>query len=225
MPLVIFMNSIPSLKILVVDDHEAVLGGTLNTLQSAYPEAEIQTATTVLNMLSLLSEPLPDVVVMDLALPKEPGGESKTEVGIDLLRTILNTYPHMNIVVQSAFSRALIRLRPMIDIHMGGFTVADKSLPGREMLARIDLALGEYFCTPLDMRQGMEVRPEWLEVLQLAFQEGLQDKAIAERMNVSERTVRNYWNKVQDILNVYPEAGKNIRIQTEIRAREEGWID
>ncbi|MEO1352887.1 MAG: LuxR C-terminal-related transcriptional regulator, partial [Cyanobacteria bacterium J06635_15] len=68
-------------------------------------------------------------------------------------------------------------------------------------------------------------RPEWLEVLQLAFREGLQDKAIAEKMSISERTVRHYWTKVQDALGVYPNAGKNIRIQTEIRSREEGLID
>jgi DNA-binding NarL/FixJ family response regulator len=62
-------------------------------------------------------------------------------------------------------------------------------------------------------------------VLQLAFNEGLQDTAIAERINVAERTVRHYWTKIQDVLGVYPDAGKNLRIQTEIRAREEGLID
>ncbi|MGL5835246.1 MAG: DNA-binding response regulator, partial [Waterburya sp.] len=30
---------------------------------------------------------------------------------------------------------------------------------------------------------------------------------------------------IQDALEVYPETGKNIRIQTEILAREEGLID
>jgi DNA-binding NarL/FixJ family response regulator len=64
-----------------------------------------------------------------------------------------------------------------------------------------------------------------MEVLRLAFKEGLMDKAIADEMKVAERTVRHYWTKVQDALGVYPEAGKNIRIQTEIRAREEGLID
>ncbi|MEQ9368779.1 MAG: hypothetical protein RIG63_07050 [Coleofasciculus chthonoplastes F3-SA18-01] len=62
-------------------------------------------------------------------------------------------------------------------------------------------------------------------VIDLAFQEGLQDKAVAEKMEVSERTVRHYWTKIQDVLNVYPEPGKNMRIQTERRAREEGFID
>jgi DNA-binding NarL/FixJ family response regulator len=58
------------------------------------------------------------------------------------------------------------------------------------------------------MRNGLEVKPEWLEVLNLAFRDGLQDKAIAESMHVSERTVRHYWTKVQDALEVYPEETK-----------------
>ena len=48
---------------------------------------------------------------------------------------------------------------------------------------------------------------------------------IAERISVAERTVRHYWSKIQDVLDVYPDEGKNIRIQTEKRAREEGLID
>jgi hypothetical protein len=44
-------------------------------------------------------------------------------------------------------------------------------------------------------------------------------------MCISERMVRHYWSKLQDALNIYPEAGKNIRIQTEIKARSEGLID
>ncbi len=75
------------------------------------------------------------------------------------------------------------------------------------------------------MQAGLEVKPEWLTLLTLAFGEGLQDKAIAQRMRVSERTVRHYWTKVQDALEIYPEEGKNIRIQTEMRSREEGLID
>lgn len=70
-----------------------------------------------------------------------------------------------------------------------------------------------------------EVKPEWIEVLNLAFKEGLEDKVIAKRLGVVPRTVRYYWSKVQDVLGVYPEDGKSLRIQTEQRAREEGFID
>ena len=64
-----------------------------------------------------------------------------------------------------------------------------------------------------------------MDVLQFAFQESLQDTAIAKRMNVSERTVQYYWRKIRDVLEVYPEKEKNLRIQTEVKAREEGVID
>jgi len=62
-------------------------------------------------------------------------------------------------------------------------------------------------------------------LLRLAFEEGLQDKAIAQKMNIAERTVRHYWTKLQDVLEIYPEDSKNLRILTLKRAREEGLID
>jgi DNA-binding NarL/FixJ family response regulator len=213
------------LKLLVVDDHESVLGGTVSALEKEYPNAEIRTATTAQTARESLSYGMPNVLVMDLSIPEAAGQPSEIDAGIELLRSLLETYPELNIVVQSAHVRSLVRLKPAIDIHQGGFTIADKNLPMKEMLTKVDWSLKGLIYTPRDMRTGIEVKPEWLEVLRLAFKEGLQDKAIADEMNVSERTVRHYWTKVQDALDVYPEAGKNIRIQTEIRAREEGLID
>lgn len=212
-------------KFLVVDDHESVLGGTVAVLQKAYPEADIRTATTVQTVNEQLGLAIPDLLVMDLSIPAAPGADSQIESGIQLLRTLMGAYSELNIVVQSAHVKSLIRLKPSIDTHQGGFTIADKNLPLKEMLEKVDWSLKGLIYTPRDMRTGIEVKPEWLEVLQLAFRDGLQDKAIADQMNVSERTIRHYWTKVQDALSVYPEAGKNIRIQTEIRAREEGLID
>lgn len=215
----------PRSKMLVVDDHDAVLGGTVAALQKQYPQADIRTARTAQETADTLAVAVPDLLVMDLSIPRKQGEPAQTETGIQFLRTLMQQYPSLNIVVQSAHVKALVRLKPSIDTHQAGFTIADKNLPLLEMLTKVDWALQGLIYTPRDMRTGLEVKPEWLEVLQLAFQEGLQDKAIAERMNVSERTVRHYWTKVQDALDVYPEPGKNIRIQTEIRAREEGLID
>ncbi|NEQ98770.1 MAG: response regulator transcription factor [Cyanothece sp. SIO2G6] len=211
--------------IVVVDDHEAVLGGTVATLQTAYPDATIVTANTATSALEQVAGAKPEVVVVDLSLPHKATDTAHTETGLKLLRTLMQQYPTLNIVVQSAQTRSLVRLKPLIDSHEGGFTVADKSLPLKEMLTKVDWALQGLIYTPREMRSGLEVKPEWLEVLALAFQAGLQDKAIAGKMNISERTVRHYWTKVQDALGVYPETGKNIRIQTEIQAREQGLID
>lgn len=213
------------LKLLVVDDHESVLNGTIGVLAKAYADADIRTANTAETVKTQLALEVPNLLVIDLSLPAAANQPSQVGTGIQLLRYIMETYPELNIVVQSAHVRSLIRLKPTIDAHQGGFTIADKNLPGHEMLEKVDWALKGLIYTPRDMRTGIEVKPEWFEVLELAFKDGLQDKAIAEQMNVSERTVRHYWTKVQDVLGVYPEVGKNIRIQTELRAREEGLID
>jgi DNA-binding NarL/FixJ family response regulator len=218
-------NPPPRQQLLVVDDHEAVLSGTIAALQQEYPEADIRTARTAQEAATSLAQVQPALLVMDLSIPDQAGDSSQTETGIGLLRSLMQQYPDLNIVVQSAHVKSLVRLKPSIANHQAGFTIVDKNLTLREMLDKVAWALQGIIYTPKDMRTVLEVKPEWLKVLQLAFQEGLQDKAIAERMNVSERTVRHYWTKVQDALGVYPDPGKNIRIQTEIRAREEGLID
>lgn len=93
------------------------------------------------------------------------------------------------------------------------------------MLKLVDWALKGINYTPKEMRTRLELKHEWLDVLKLAFDEGLQDKAIAERINVTESSVRNYWRKLQDVLEVYPQEGKNMRIETIQRARQEGLLD
>ena len=213
------------LTILVVDDHESVLDGTILALKQQYPEAQILKAQTTQDAIAKIRSFKPGLVVMDLSLPKKAGEMPKSDAGIELLRDVLENYSTLNIVVQSANVRALIRLRPQIYEHEAGFTVADKGSSLQDMLNKVDWATQGLIYTPKEMRTGLELKEEWLTLLELAFVEGLQDKEIAKRMNVAERTVRHYWSKIQDALKIYPETGKNIRIQTEIMAREEGLID
>ena len=213
------------LTILVVDDHESVLDGTILALKQQYPKAKILKAQTAQDAIAKIRSFKPNLVVMDLSVPEQAGEIAKSEVGIGLLRNILQDYPTLDIVVQSANVRALIRLRPQIYEHEAGFTVADKGASLQDMLTKVDWSTQGLIYTPKEMRTGLELKEEWLTLLELAFGESLQDKEIAKRMNVAERTVRHYWTKIQDALEIYPEAGKNIRIQTETVAREEGLID
>jgi DNA-binding NarL/FixJ family response regulator len=164
---------------------------------------------------------------MDLSIPEKMDMVSRVDTGIQLIKVLMDNYSHLNLLIQSTHLKTLLRIRPYIDNHKGGFTVADKSLPASEMLTRVDWALQGLTHTKdiKGIHSGLEVKPEWLKVLNLAFEEGLQDKVIAKNMCISERMVRHYWSKLQDALNIYPEEGKNIRIQTEMRARAEGLID
>jgi DNA-binding NarL/FixJ family response regulator len=216
------------LHILVVDDHQLILTGTFDILSREYPEAFIVKAQTVKETLSQLQCHQFNLIVMDLSIPTQPGETAKSDSGINLLQTLLKKYPDQNFMVQSSYVKALIRIKHEIDHHQGGFAIADKGLPESEMLMRVNVAL--YGATHTrDINTGIELKPEWLEVLRLAFEESLTDRAIAEQMYKSERAVRTYWTKIQDVLGVYPEDcrqnGKNMRMQTKIRASEEGLID
>lgn len=214
---------------LIVDDHEVILTGTLSALKQTYPEAAIITARNAQEALQLVEQAHPSLVIVDLVMPEMVGETAQVNSGIQLLKTLMAHYPSLNIVVQSAHVRTLVWLKPSIDNHMGGFTIVDKSLPMKELLMMVDWALNERTYTPKEIRNGLQLKPEWFEVLQLAFKQGLQDTAIAKRMNVSERTIQYYWSKIRDVLEVYldedEKKDKNIRIQTEMRARELGVLD
>lgn len=222
------MSQIPQSQkrtFLVVDDHTLVLDGTLGILKQAYPEADIVTAKTAQEALKQMAQTHPDLVMVDLVMPDAIGETAQAKSGLQLLKTLMEHYPKLNLVVQSAHVRTLVWLKPTIDNHLGGFTVVDKSQPVRDLLTMVDWALRERTYTPPEIRNGLQLKPAWMKVLQLAFQESLQDIAIAKRMNVSERTVQYYWTKIRDVLEVYPEDDKNLRIQTEARAREAGLLD
>ncbi len=212
------------LNILIVDDHRLLLNGTIDLVQSRFPNAQIASTQTVQDTVEQLAVQTFNLIIVDLSLPETKTETAHIEHGLGLLKHLMQNYPTLNVMVQSSNVKALIRLMLDIDAHQGGFTIADKSLSIDAMLTRIDWAM-QGFTHTKDLQTDLEVKPEWIEVLRLAFEEGLQDKAIAQKMYKSERMIRHYWSKIQDALTIYPEAGKNIRALTQIRARETGLID
>lgn len=211
-------------EILIVDDHRLLLNGTISLVSDRFPNAQIRSCQTVQDALTEVKKHWPDLAIVDLSLPETSGTAAHIEQGLGLLKFLMHDYPQLNLMVQSSNVKALIRIMPEIDNHQGGFTIADKSLPIDTFLMRMDWAMLGLTHTK-DLQTDLEVKPEWLEVMRLAFEEGLQDKAIALSMHKSERMIRHYWSKIQDALEIYPEEGKNMRAQTQIRARETGLID
>jgi DNA-binding NarL/FixJ family response regulator len=213
-------------RFLVVDDHEAILEGTVPALKKHYPTAEILTAQDIQTAQNLLRySRLVTLVVLDLVMPEKPLLPASAEVGIQFLKDLMATTPAPNILVLSTNVNPLIQLKPEINAYEGGFAAMDKALPIREMIRLIDLTLRGSIYLPPQLRARPEFDQRWLQVLSLKFHEGLTDKAIAERMQVSERTIYNYWIRLQDALGVYDEPNKDLRIQVEIAARKLGLLD
>lgn len=209
---------------LVVDDHEAILEGTVPALKRSYPTAEIFTAQDIQTAQTQIGYYHPTLVVLDLSVPQQPYAIASAEVGIQFLKALIESQLAPNIVVLSTNIRPLVQLKPMINAYEGGFAAMDKSLPIREMLRLVDFALRGSIYLPPELRSRSEFDRKWLEVLTLKFQEGLTDRAIADRMQVSDRTVRNYWVRLQDALGVYDDPDKDLRIQIAIAARKLGLL-
>lgn len=212
-------------KFLVVDDHEAILEGTVPALKEKYPTVEIFTAQDRQTAQQRVRYNHPDLVVLDLSLPEKPKSPATLEVGLQFLNTLMSSNPAPNILILSTNVKPLVRLKPTINTYEGGFAAMDKSLPIREMLRLVDLALRGSIYLPQNVRSRPEFDLKWIEMLQLKFQEGLTDKAIAQRMNVSDRTIRNYWIRIQDSLEIYDDPEKDVRLQIQIEARKMGLLD
>ena len=209
---------------LVIDDHEAILRGTVPALQTAYPVAEVLTAQDIQTAQRQMGLLPPALIVLDLSLPAKPHAPASSEVGLHFLKTLIESKLAPNILVLSTNIQPLIQLKPMINAYEGGFSAMDKAMPIREMLRLVDFSLRGSIYLPPQIRSRTEFDAKWLEVLTLKFQEGLTDKAIAYRMQVSDRTIRNYWIRLQDALDVFDEPGKELRIQIEMAARKLGLI-
>lgn len=214
-----------SQRFLVVDDHEAILEGTVPALREKYPDAKILTAQNRQDAQRTVEQYHPDLVIVDLSVPEKPNSPASPEVGLQFLKTLMNSTPAPNLMVLSTDIKPIVRVKPEINAYEGGFAAMDKSLPIREMLRLIDLALRGSIHLPQSVRSRPEFDRKWLEVLTLKFQEGLTDKAIAQRMGVSDRTVRNYWLRIQDTLGVYDEPDKDLRLQIQLEAKKVGLID
>lgn len=220
-----------SFKILLVDDHPTTLSGTIVVLRQRYQTVEILVAKTAREIFATLQNHSPRLVILDLSIPEIAGETARSEIGITALKRMMVHYPTQNISILSTNIKPLIRIRSEIDSHQGGFTVIDKAQSTDNLLSRVDAALNSFSDTRAikDFQPGIELKPEWLDVLNLAFQEGLQDKAIAQRLSVQTTTVRHYWKKLYDVLEIYSseerQDGKNIRTRAEILARQKGLID
>lgn len=217
-------------RFLIVDDHELILNATANVLEKNFPNAEILTAATAKSTYAKVHKFSPSLVLLDLSIPVMENCSSKTGIGLALLERLMDKYENLSFTILSSYTQRLITIINRIENHAGGFTIVDKTLSTSEMITRIQWSLQGITHTKdlKSFRSGIELRPEWFRVLKLAFEKGLQDKAIAEEMSISIRTVRLYFNKLQDALGIYPEdyGGQiNLRTQTGIEARKMGLIE
>ena len=208
------------IRVLIADDHPVFRFG-LRALLAAEPHTEvIGEATTGDEAITLAVALQPDVVLMDLNMPGPNG--------VEATRRIAQQCPQIGILVATMFDDDSV----FAAMRAGARGYILKGAEGEETLRAIRaVAHGEAIFSPTIARRLMqhfaaprpgpssppfpELTEREHEVLDLIAQ-GYTNTAIAERLYMSPKTVRNHVSTIFSKLQV------SDRTQAAIRAREAG---
>ncbi len=209
------------IRILIADDHPVFRFG-LRALLSAEPTTEVVgEATSGDEVIRLAAELSPQIILMDLNMPGMNG--------IDATRRILATMPQMNILVLTMFDDDDSVFAAM---RAGARGYLLKGAEGEETIRALRaVSSGEAIFSPAIARRLMqyfgaprpptptqtfpELTEREREILILIAQ-GYTNPAIAEKLVISPKTVRNHVSTIFSKLQV---AG---RAEAIIRARDAG---
>jgi NarL family two-component system response regulator LiaR len=211
------------ITILIVDDHAVVRQG-VRTLLDMHPDLQvIGEAESAESAIPLVEELVPDVVLLDLVLPGMKG--------VEATRQIKRISPRTQIVVLTSYVEDE-HLFPAL--RAGALSYLLKDIRPRELVESLrKAARGESVLhSQVAARMIAEVReakrkvppafaeltPRELEVLQL-LAEGQSNAAIAERLVLSEKTVRGYMSNILSKLQMED------RTQLAVFAWKQGLMD
>ena len=209
------------IRILVVDDHAIVRTGISAWIET---EADLELAGEASDGVEAIEKALkldPDVILMDLVMPKKDG--------ISAITNIIRENPNACILVITSFSEKTSAV-PAIKAGASGFIMKDTS--PEEMLQAIrEVHRGNPWLSPEITRMLMRNNAEQesphplkelltareLDVLKLLAQ-GLSDEEIAAELVVSKATVRFH------VTNVFQKLQLKSRTQAALYAIREGFV-
>lgn len=207
---------------LIADDHPTFREGLSRLLGDEEDLECVAEAADGVEVVRLAKELRPDVVLVDVSMPRLNG--------IEAARQIRKACPNTAVLMVSAFDHQSYVLA---SLHAGasGYMSKDRSL--REIISAIRLvhngdSVLDFKATDKVVRQltGAEdsnkanyrqLQPRELEVLKLAAK-GMTNKAIARELIVSERTVQTHF------VNIFKKLGASSRTQAVLHGLREGWF-
>ncbi len=154
---------------------------------------------------SLIKELNPDLVTVDLSL--------KDSNGLELIKDLVSQFPDIKILVISMFDENIYALR-CIKAGAKGYIMKEKLT--KELIKAINTVLhGKIYLSEnmsekvinqrLNEKDGADVidllSDRELEIFEL-IGEGLTTEEIADRLNISIKTVETYKSKIKDKLNL-----------------------
>jgi DNA-binding NarL/FixJ family response regulator len=189
------------IRVLAVDDHPVVRAGLAQLLEQADDIELIGVAEDGDRALAIVREQETDVVLMDLEMPGMDG--------IQATARIRHEHPRTQLVVLTSFSDS-DRVLDALDAGAIGYLLKgadpDELLQGIRAAARGESPLAPSAASALlaaraGRRPAEGLTPREREVLLMVAQ-GLPNKQIARRLEISERTVKGHLTHIFERIGV-----------------------
>lgn len=212
------------IRILIADDHAVVREGTRRVMEQEPDMEVVGEAGDGEEAVNLATSLKPDVVIMDISMPKMDG--------IEATRLIKATCPSITVLALSAYDDDQF-VFSLLEAGAAGYLL--KSVRSRELVDAIRAVYsGESVLHPSIARKVLNRfvsasgKPEGkessgmlsdreMEVLKLAAK-GLSNQDIAEKLCLSIRTVQGHLGHIFNKLQV------GSRTEAVVRALKEGWV-
>jgi len=203
------MTTTTQIRVLLVDDHEVVRRGLQAILERNHEITVVAEAGTVASAVSEAARVKPDVIVMDLRLPDGSGVEACRQIrSADTDAKVLILTSHADedalfaAVLAGASGYVLKDLDPsgiqhaIIEVGRGG-SLLDPQLASRVLERMRRSGTAQH---PADDAFA-SLTPQEDRILEM-IGDGLTNREIAERLSLSEKTVKNYVSGIYAKLRV-----------------------
>ena len=210
------------IRVLVADDHPAFREGLCRLLEEEEDLEVVARAADGEEALRLAKELLPDVAIIDVAMPEVNGIEAATQIKASCPATavlMISAYNYQSYILASLRAGAagyLLKNAPLRElINAVRFVHAGEAVFDLKATSSI---LRRLVADNAEERTGLgRLQHRELEVLRTAAK-GMSNKEIATELVISERTVQTH------MVNIFRKMGVSSRIEAVLRALKEGWL-
>ena len=199
------------IKVLLVDDHAIVRAGLVMLLQSQKHLKVIGETGSTVEALKLAADAQPDVILLDVVLGNDDG--------LELLPKLRKAAHNARILILTGTQNPEVYQRA---VRLGAMGLVNKETAAEVLLKAIEkinageawfdrMVMGDVLTEMTRGRDGRKTDPEAAKIKKLTdrereiivlIAEGLKNKQIAERMFISETTVRHHLTSVFNKLGV-----------------------
>lgn len=206
-----FLSTPTPTRILIADDHALVRAGIRALLERLPGVQVLAEASNGFELLHLVEQHEPHLVLMDIAMPGLNG--------LEATRALAKKHPEVQVIILSIYSDEE-HVHQALRAGAAGYLVKGAALEELELAIRA-VAHGETYLSPpisksvisdyirrtnAELPSGDKLSPRQTEILRL-IAEGKTTKQIALDLNISVKTVESHRAQLMERLNIHDVAG------------------